>query len=373
MNTVFHENGRILNADSKFTLRNEYNGMTVYSREEHLFRFYEGLFIEDVIGEGSCIGAKAVRKLMAENRHLLTRNVQSDNLFSACWLISGTCNLDCIYCFAENKMPERRKKGSDDSGSGAAFCDEMETAKHLLSLKPMCITLTGGEPTLNPKLGDILHYFKGKVSTILDTNGTTPQLIPLLPALKDAGTTLRVTVDILDEEILRQVRPEYNSAGLSHQSQTEMLKKNMKALGDAGIPFVVHTVLTKYNIGKLEDTAETLIRLGVKRWHFYPVDYSEKCKNFFGEIKVSRQEACDYTDTLAEKYEKDLMITCPRNDLGFRECTVLMVDCRGNFLVDTIRHGTVSIGKDSCHPQKDEIMEKLNYERHKQAYLCNFW
>ena len=372
MDTTYHENGRILNAGSKFALRNEYNGMTVYSRDEHLFRFYEGLFIEDVIGEGSCIGAETVRKLMAENRHLFTKNVQSDNLLSACWLISGTCNLDCIYCFADNKMPERREN-TDAPRSGADFCDEMDTATHFLNLKPLCITLTGGEPTLNPKLGDILHFFKGKVYTILDTNGTTPQLISLLPALKDTGTMVRLTVDILNDEILRHVRPRYNSFALSQQSQTEMLGKTMKALGDAGIPFVVHTVLTRYNIGKLEDTAEALIRFGVKRWHFYPVDYSEKCKDFFDEIKVSRQEACDYTDTLAEKYRKDLMITCPRNDLGFRERTVLMADCRGRFFVDTIHHGTVFVGKDPCHPQKDEIMAELNFERHKQAYLCNFW
>lgn len=382
MDNVLHKTGRVLNVDNIFTLRNEENGITIHKRAEHLFLFYEGVFIENLEEDICRSGADAVRRFMVGNEYLLSKNVQSDNPFVICWMISGTCNLDCIYCFAENKMFETRRKGRTADACERALCDEMETAEHLLSLNPLCIGLTGGEPTLSPKLGDVLRFFKGKVSTILDTNGTTPQLKKLIPVLKDTNTTVRLTVDILNDEILCKVRPSSGqrcSSGsgitdvLSSFSQSGILADNIKALIDADVPLVIHSVLTGYNIGRLDDTAERLIQLGVKRWHFYPVNYSEKCRTVFEEIKVSRQEACEYADSLAARYGDKLTITCPRNEVGFRECSVLVVDSYGRFCVDTIKHGCVFLGNDSTHPTKKEILSKLDIELHKQGYLYNFW
>ena len=370
MNTQLHTAGKKLNAGDRFILRNEYNGLTVYDRAEHLFYFYEGIFAEDAEEEISLAGAEAVRRLMAENERQLTKNVRSDSPFSVCWMISGSCNLDCIYCFAENKMTGPRAGGSGAAGERAVLCDEAETAKRLLELNALSVALTGGEPTLNPRLKDILLLFKGKVGTILDTNGTTAQLHELIPTLRETNTAVRLTVDILDDEILNTVRPRYRGEPFP---QCDILKKNISALTEAGVPLVIHTVLTRYNIGKLEDTAEELIRLGVRRWHFYPVNISEKCRPFYEDIKVSRQEACDYTDTLAERFGRDLKITCPRNDIGARERAVLLVDSRGRFLVDTVHNGSLFLGKDPARPEKAEIMAGLDFELHKQGYLCNFW
>ena len=367
MNSDKHEPGKIRDAQASYLLRNEHNGLTVYDRKNHLFYFYEGVFIEDLPDEDGQAEITGIRKLMAEKEDLLTTNVMSDGPFSICWLISGNCNLNCIYCFADNKMV------ADHADSP----DVTATAQHILGLKPLCITLTGGEPTLNPKLGDVLQILKGKAGTVLDTNGTTPQLMKLIPALKDTNTTVRLTVDILDNEILSRVRPRNTAsecgAAESAYAQSELLRRSIRALTEAGIPLVVHTVLTRYTIGKLEATAEELIRLGVRRWHFYPVNYSKKCSSFYDMIKVSRQEACDYTDALADRFGKDLRITCPRNDIGNRERAVLMVDSSGRFCVDTIQNGCLYPGKDPFFPKKEEILAVLDYELHKQAYLCNFW
>lgn len=367
MKTDQHETGKRLTTE-KYTLRNEQNGLTLHDRAEHLFYFYEDVFVEDLADESGKITAKSLQTLMDGKRERLTKNVQSDNPFNICWMISGVCNLDCLYCFAENKMAE----------AGERRCDEQETAEQILRLKPLCITLTGGEPTLNPKLGEILSLVGGKASTILDTNGTTPQLIKLIPALKAAGTAVRLTVDILDDDILNRVRPEV-AAGkkggrkAETEPQTAILKRNIEALIQAEIPVVIHSVLTSYTVGKLEETAEELIRLGVKRWHFYPVNWSKKCRDIFEEIRVEREEACDYADALARRYGDALKITCPRNDIGFRERSVLLVDSSGRFLVDTVHDGSRFIGKDPTHPQKDEVLSEMNFELHKQAYLCNYW
>lgn len=355
-----HKTRKIQNVEGHFMLRNEQNGMTVHVRSEHLFYFYEGAFIEDLAGKDGQVKEEDLLRFMAGNKERVTKNVQSDNPVTICWMVSGSCNLDCIYCFAKNKMFEKREDSAD----------VLDTARHLLGLKPVCINLTGGEPTLNPKLKDILLLFNGKVSTILDTNGTTPQLTDLIPVLKKTNTTVRLTVDILDDEILNIVRPQLGGAALT---QTEILKRNIRGLTEAGVPVVVHTVLTKYNLGKLEATAEELLRLGVKRWHFYPVNYSEKCRDFFDSIKVSLSQACEYTDTLAECFGKEIKITCPHNDIGFRERTVLLVDSAGRFCVDTIYNGCLFLGENPHFPTKEEILAGLNFELHKQAYLCNYW
>lgn len=362
-----HEPGTIREAGEAYLLRNEQNGLTVYDRREHLFYFYEGVFIEDFAGENVPAEPDTLRRLMAEKKDRLTKNVRSDNPFSICWLISGNCNLDCVYCFAENKMHTEEP----------AAPDEMATARHLLNLNPLSISLTGGEPTLNPRLEDVLLFFRGKVGTVLDTNGTTPQLSKLIPVLKEAGTAVRMTVDILDDEILNRVRPRRGAGSRGAEEaavpQCEMLKKNIRAMTEAGIPTVIHTVLTRHNVGKLDATAEELMDLGVKRWHFYAVNYSEKCSAFYDSIKVSRQEACACADTLIERYGKDMKITCPRNDIGNRERAVLMVDSRGRFLVDTVYNGCLFLGKNPCFPEKEEILTGLDFELHKQAYLCNYW
>ena len=367
MNSNNREPGKIRDVQGSYLLRNEHNGLTVYDRKEHLFYFYEGIFIGDLPERAGQVEINGVHKLMAEKKELLTTNIRSDDPFSICWLISGNCNLNCIYCFAGNKMVTRQ------SASPA----ETATAQHILGLNPLSVTLSGGEPTLNPKIRDVLQLFKGKAGTVLDTNGTTPQLMKLIPVLKDTNTTVRLTVDILDDEILSKLRPWNTSsehgAEESACSQSEILRQSIRALTEAGVPLVIHTVLTRYNIGKLETTAEELVHFGVRRWHFYPVNYSKKCSSFYDRIKVSRQEACDYTDALAERFGNSLQITCPRNDIGDRERAVLLIDSSGRFCVDTIQNGCLFPGKDPFFPTKEEIMAGLDYELHKQAYLCNFW
>ena len=365
MKSESHEPGKKLFVQDKIILRNEDNGLIFYNRGEHLFYFYEGLFIEDLVSAGVTADAEALFAFLAGKEDLLTKNVQSDSPINICWMVSGKCNLDCIYCFADNKMTD---------ASLPTTC-EMDTAKHLVSFRPVSVVLTGGEPTLNPNLKDILLFFKGKVGNVIDTNGTTPQLTKLIPAIQETHTTVRLTVDILDDDILNQVRPRISVPGNADASyaQTEILKKNIRALTEAGVPLVVHTVFTRYNIGKLEETAEELLRLGVRRWHFYPVNYSVKCSAIYDSIKVSRQEGRAYAETLMARYGAYMKITCPINDIGDRERAVLLVDGNGRFCVDTVRHGNLYLGKDSHFPEMEDVRSGLDLALHQQAYLCNFW
>ena len=63
MDNVLHKTGRVLNVDNIFTLRNEENGITIHKRAEHLFLFYEGVFIENLEEDICRSGADAALEL----------------------------------------------------------------------------------------------------------------------------------------------------------------------------------------------------------------------------------------------------------------------------------------------------------------------
>ena len=127
------------------------------------------------------------------------------------------------------------------------------------------------------------------------------------------------------------------------------------------------------DLAKAKQTAEELIKLGVKRWHMYSVDYSEKCKDIYDSIKVTHEQMRENHANLTRKYGDKLEITSTLDDLDFRERAVLLVDSTGRFLVDTIKHGNVYIGRDPKHPTYEELMQEMNYELHKSCYLRNLW
>lgn len=83
------------------------------------------------------------------------------------WMITDTCNLDCIFCHDENKLGVRGRFEYDEA---VQILDKISL---ICEGKPYWLSITGGEPTLHPKLAEILSYAKSKGALIvLMTNGT---------------------------------------------------------------------------------------------------------------------------------------------------------------------------------------------------------
>lgn len=348
----------MLMIEKDFIIRDEKNGATVYEKIPHLFTFYQGLSTDIIKQDVNPLTSGNFRSYISGQAERITKDVQSEYPFYIGWEVSGACNLDCIYCFSENKI---HTKNTDDI---------MDTANHILSLNPISVGLSGGEPTLNPKLPDIMRLFHGKVAMILNTNGTTEQIESLIPLLKETNTLVRLTIDTLDNKLLNQLRPPRNKD--MNYDQVGDLKKNTSMLIEAGVHFMIHTVLTQKNIGSLEMTAEELIKLGVNRWHFYPVDYSKKCKDFYDDIKVSPEQVSTTCETLISKYGDKIRITYPRH-IRDRKNAILLVDSTGRFMLDSSSGDPVFIGNDPKHPSYSEIMSVFKYETHKACYLTNYW
>lgn len=340
--------------ENKFFIREERNGITVYERASNLFNFYEGVTWEDVIN-AEVSNAEDFKRFLDGVADKISTNIDSRYPFNINWLIEDKCNLDCIYCFADDKFNLDRDR------------DAISTAKSILKLNSLTVGITGGEPTLNPDIDKIIEMFAGKIAITIDTNGTTPKIIQLIPLLKKANVMVRITIDTVDNDLLNKLRPPKHMPAGGYD-QVGILKRNIKALVDAGIPIMVHTVLTKLNINKTENIAETLIGLGVKRWHLYGVNYSEKCKHFFDKIKVSKSEVSANKDLLLKKYGNHINITHSLED-DFSANAVVLVNSNGQFFVDTITEGIRYVGSNPKKPTIDDLSKLLNYDRHVDCYL----
>jgi sulfatase maturation enzyme AslB (radical SAM superfamily) len=348
------------NINKQIFYRDEHNGISFYNKKTNIYKFYKNLSwheLEHTLQKD--ISIERVNSLLESNKHLMNLNVKVTSPFAICWLIEDSCNLDCIYCFADDKLqlPKKQRK-------------HIETAHHILSLDPIVVGISGGEPTLNSNLVDILEVFSGKVAVTLDSNGTTNIWDDLIPILKEGNVLVRMTIDSLDNSVLNTIRP--RSGGKSSNfDQITLIKSNLLKLKSSNIPVMIHTVLTQKNIGKTKEIGEFLLSLGIDRWHLYGVNYSLKCKDIFSSIKVDETDIINNQNMLLNEFGDKIFITHSlENDYG--ASVRVMVNSNGEFFTDTIFQGLKFIGKDINKPTKDELCNAININRHIECYLGNF-
>lgn len=269
---------------------------------------------------------------------------------SICWMIENACNLNCIYCFAEHKNLH------------SSEMSYKEIADHILSFNPTTIILTGGEPTLNKNIKDILDYINDKAITIIDSNGTCMSFEKLIPYLNNS--VVRFSIDSLNTEVLAKVRP--SKIESNTKNQIPRISNNIKVLTSNNIPVIIQTVMTKYNVYELDEIHKFLVENGIKRWYLSAVKYSEKCKDDYSDIGLTDAEI-DYISGLVSKYN-DLYVTFSlEKDAGAN--SRLFVEKSGKFFVDTITDGIEYVGENPFLPTQEEIYNKLNCEEHYNLYI----
>lgn len=271
---------------------------------------------------------------------------------SVCWLIERDCNLDCIYCFSQSK----NKLDKTDNF--------LQVAENILSLKPITIILTGGEPTLNIHIKEILEYIGIRALTIIDSNGTTNIWPELIPYLKNS--IVRFSIDSLDSEIIKQVRPSKFFGLTSKQIPT--IRKNIKLLKKHNVPIIMQTVLTSINTKELDTIYNFLLELQIHRWYISVVKYSDKCKDQFNQIGISPKELELICRKIASFPETPIKVTLScEADAGAK--SRLFVEESGDFCVDTIENGLMYVGTDSKNPSHEEVCKCLSVSRHFDLYI----
>lgn len=270
---------------------------------------------------------------------------------SICWLIENKCNLNCIYCFSEHKNNNKKE-------------NYKSIADTILKFNPITIILTGGEPTLNRDLKNILEYIGDKAITIIDSNGTTNKFIDLNGLLNNS--VVRFSIDSLNSDVIEKVRP--SKILRETKNQIEKIIDNIDFLNDNNVPLIIQTVMTKLNINELSDIYEFLLKHKVKRWYISAVKYSEKCKDYFNEIGLTDSDIKNISEQVKQFNNDKIKISFSlEQDAGSR--SRLFVEKSGKFFVDTTTDGIRYVGKDPSHPNHQDILEELDIQKHYDLYI----
>lgn len=153
--------------------------------------------------------------------------------------LSDKCNLQCKYCYAE----ERKECGE----SGLSLDEYKRIIDDIMNISPHCsFTITGGEPLLNPLWKDIAKYIKEKGgSTWLLSNGTyfNEKNIKDIKAYFD---NVQISIDGSNSQIHQKTRGNnYEKVGRA----IELLKSN-------NVNYRLAMVVCQTNIQDVENMAK---------------------------------------------------------------------------------------------------------------------
>ena len=340
----------MVNIDNEIFIREELNGITVYSINDDNYFFYKDIKIDELKGKTK----KEVIKFLKDNEKLISFDIVFSYPFRLNWLIEKRCNLDCIYCYANNKMNNSNPK-----------INVQETLKAINNLHVLNVGLTGGEPLLSPYLEEIITSLSNRCAIVIDTNGTLPVFEKVVHKLKKANVLIRMSIDTVDESINKKVRPCKNK----EINTFKMIDHNIDILLENKVNLLIHTVVTTYNKDILDDVGEYLINKKIKKWHLYSVDYCEKCKDIYDNLKVNNDDMLKIYQYLKKKYQDVLEITLAIKSSNYSQCSIGMIDQNGRFFLDTIYDGIKYVGNNPHNPSIQEYKKYLNIEGHCKEYL----
>lgn len=146
--------------------------------------------------------------------------------------ITNDCNLDCPKCFTFNRPDKKYFKSVKETRQ---IIDHIVTQSGGVQL----INLTGGEPTLHPRLFDILAACKHKEIQRITMNTNGLRLArdkKLALAVKEAGVQLVLSLDTLNPETSRMIHG---------QDITRQKLKALEVLETLDIPTTILSVCIK--------------------------------------------------------------------------------------------------------------------------------
>ena len=166
--------------------------------------------------------------------------------------VTTKCNLNCKYCY------NYWKRDVESNIEDAENCDPVKTLKQLFKMtKIPKVTFSGGEPTLENKLIDliILSKLKNKQVTII-TNGNliTEDLIQQYVKLN--VNLFEITINSYNPNVHDKISGVPGSWNKTTSTIKKLLEHNANVVG------VI--VLTKYNFEGIEQTLEYIYHLGIK-------------------------------------------------------------------------------------------------------------
>jgi sulfatase maturation enzyme AslB (radical SAM superfamily) len=295
------------------------------------------------------------------------------------WLITGRCPLACKYCYAEDLMR--------DEALEPKSVDIERIVESILSLNPLVVVVTGGDPLFSGHLAEAIHLLSGRVGIVVDTSGYTftPKHLELF---KQHHVSVRISLD--------SERPKVNQAQRPlHRKYPKLAKQGIPtavaALNilcqclEAGLCVTVQTVATKKNANDLVTLGDKLYRLGVRSWRIFKVAPSKA--RYAGYMKLvgavtdkgKRVEGkkargpYDFAfdnvlDAYHNRWHHNMVVQIAPNETPN---AVILVGPDGTFYTES--NTTVAkVRLDEEHPKRprlDAILSKVNMQKHAERYL----
>lgn len=278
------------------------------------------------------------------------------------WLISSRCNCNCSYCYAGDIIDKKFEN-----------IDIRRAAQDLLNMNPLAVVLSGGEPLMEKqKIIDVLEIMGGKTGIIIDTNGLLfhKELIPLFIKY---NIVIRVSLDSLQNGVNSKIRPQRDEKG--NISGVNTIIQNIINYRHAGIPVLVHTVVSSMNKNSLEDLSKQLPRLNVNGWRIFTVvrPNDEAKKGSFDKLmKVGKVRNMDEAEKNLQK-EINYFSKRLKSQSDFSIQILQAVNTKKNSVVLVLPDGTLAtegmFKSAKTEIDKDNLFRKVDLRSHYERYL----
>ncbi len=291
------------------------------------------------------------------------------------WLLTGSCPLNCTYCYAEDLMRKNVENPTQN--------DIIKIAQNILTLNPLVVVLTGGDPLVSPHLITAIKLLKGKTGVLLDTSGYTFS-DKIAEICKENNVGVRISLDSIDWTINNTQRPLKN---LKHQRKRKDISRELAAIKltlDKEIPLIVQTVLTPLNYDYIIELGDYLNKLGVKVWRIQLLQRpSEKIiKSEYKIFQGSQGKNHDYLGLIQQLKFRSFSVWGNSMSIKFTENrtanrnSVILVSPEGKFFTEgNESKGKILIDSENPYSPSSKSLKKfINHSGHLMRYLnieCN--
>jgi len=273
------------------------------------------------------------------------------------WMITGTCNHRCIYCYAQDIMSEADP--TDD-----IF---LTTIENIRAYNPLAFVVTGGEPSLSKHFVEAIEKLSKFTSVVVDTNAT---------ALKEEHISI-----FIDNNVHVRFSLDSNRNVKNSQTRIPLVKKdnmylfakiweNLSKLSNNGVNLTINTVATKYNYRDIQGLERDISRFNISKLRIRFVEKTKTIRNY-AEITGSDSKINAFIKYTKEKNNNDISIPTyftmnrPRN-------SIVIVSPKGNFLTESqfVDQGKILIDpKNPTKPSLDALRKRVDMHAHSARYL----
>jgi MoaA/NifB/PqqE/SkfB family radical SAM enzyme len=265
--------------------------------------------------------------------------------------------------------------------------DISRTAKSILSLNPLVVVLTGGDPLFSPYIEDAMNLLSGKVGIVVDTSAYTFST-KHLELFKQHRVNVRISFDSERprvNQLQRPIYPGYPNLARNGPPTVEAAVNALCQCLEAGITVTVQTVATKKNTNDLITLGDKLYRLGVRSWRIFKVapskasydgysklvgTHTDKGKKIPGNKEKGMYEFMfgKILEARTNYWHQAMAVQVTGNE---KPNAVVLVGPDGKFYTES----SVKLGKSllddktPCRPSLKALKSKVNMLAHAERYL----